>query len=307
MSDSLCLRLTRVIKTPRTKCFAVWTKPELLASYLASAPMTVSEATGEAHIGGEYRIALKGASADGKYVDAVVTGTYTEIVSDERITFTWKLLDDSRLETIVTVEFRDVEEGTELILTHSGFTNEESFARHGQGWETCLEKMGRSLDDTGYEFRVDENADKPGQADGYARTLSISAPCETVFDALATLDGPKDWWTPLVTGSAETGSTLRFDFQGVDGYTLMRVDHAVRPSSVQWTCVGATLLPDWIGTVIEFDLTERGPGGCELRFRHRGLTPALECFDLCESGWNYYLPSLKAYAETGQGTLVGGG
>ncbi len=43
-------------------------------------------------------------------------------------------------------------------------------------------------------------------------------------------------------------------------------------------------------------------GGTELRFRHVGLTPRLECFADCKSGWDHFIPtSLRAYVETGDG------
>jgi uncharacterized protein YndB with AHSA1/START domain len=40
----------------------------------------------------------------------------------------------------------------------------------------------------------------PAQALTYARRLSIRAPRERVFDAIATLDGPRHWWTTIDVG-----------------------------------------------------------------------------------------------------------
>ncbi|MDQ2874979.1 MAG: hypothetical protein M3Y33_09385 [Actinomycetota bacterium] len=37
-------------------------------------------------------------------------------------------------------------------------------------------------------------------------------------------------------------------------------------------------------------------------FRHEGLSPQLECYDMCRAGWDQYLPSLRDYLETGTGT-----
>jgi uncharacterized protein YndB with AHSA1/START domain len=45
----------------------------------------------------------------------------------------------------------------------------------------------------------------PARTGGYARRLAIRAPRERVFAAIATLDGPRHWWTTLVTGSAAPG------------------------------------------------------------------------------------------------------
>ena len=43
------------------------------------------------------------------------------------------------------------------------------------------------------------------QAEAYARQLTIQASRERVFDAIGTLDGPRHWWTTIVTGSAAAG------------------------------------------------------------------------------------------------------
>ena len=41
--------------------------------------------------------------------------------------------------------------------------------------------------------------------------------------------------------------------------------------------------------------------GCAVTFRHEGLTPQLECYDMCRAGWEQYVPSLRDYIETGTG------
>jgi hypothetical protein len=75
------------------------------------------------------------------------------------------------------------------------------------------------------------------EATAYARKLTIQQAREPVFDAIATPDGLRRWWTTTVTGSAAPGGTLRFGFAGLDEQILMRVD-AVRPlSALTWSCV----------------------------------------------------------------------
>jgi uncharacterized protein YndB with AHSA1/START domain len=142
-------------------------------------------------------------------------------------------------------------------------------------------------------------------AGGYASRVIVHASRERVFGALGTLDGPRGWWTPLVSGSAASGGELRFAFEGLDETIVMRVDVARRPSAVHWWCVDHTGHPEWVGTKLTFDFLERGPGQSELRFRHIGLVPELECYGVCERGWNSFLPSIVAYVEQGQGSPFG--
>jgi uncharacterized protein YndB with AHSA1/START domain len=72
----------------------------------------------------------------------------------------------------------------------------------------------------------------------YARRLTIGAARQRVFDAIATLDGPRHWWTTVVTGSAAAGGELRFGFAGLDEQIVMRVD-ALRPPG-GWVVVRGT-------------------------------------------------------------------
>lgn len=46
---------------------------------------------------------------------------------------------------MLTLEFRDFGDGTELILTHEHFVSEESRTNHGEGWASIMEKLGRVL------------------------------------------------------------------------------------------------------------------------------------------------------------------
>jgi len=63
----------------------------------------------------------------------------------------------------------------------------------------------------------------------YARRLIIHAERERVFDAIATVDGPRHWWTTKVTGSAAVCGELRFGFAGLDEQMVMRVSTNRRP------------------------------------------------------------------------------
>ena len=94
-----------------------------------------------------------------------------------------------------------------------------------------------------------------------------------MFDAIATVDGPRHWRTTKVTGSAAAGGKLRFGFAGLDEEMVMHVTTRRRPSAVAWSCVEHTRNSEWAGTLLEFRLAPRGPAQSELEFRH-GVLPA---------------------------------
>ena len=61
---------------------------------------------------------------------------------------------------------------------------------------------------------------------------------------------------------------------------------------------------EWLGTTVEFDIVPAG-SGTELRFRHAGLTPQLECWDACAAAWTSFMASIETFAKTGAGTPFG--
>jgi uncharacterized protein YndB with AHSA1/START domain len=137
----------------------------------------------------------------------------------------------------------------------------------------------------------------------YTKTLRIHAASDALFDALTTVAGLSAWWS-RVAGSGETGGELQF-FMNAPEPCVMRVDEAVRPTSVQWTVTACDFLPDWVGTRPTFTITAVDGETTELHFRHRGLTQELDCIEMCTRGWDHFLPSLRDYVETGSGSPLG--
>jgi uncharacterized protein YndB with AHSA1/START domain len=136
------------------------------------------------------------------------------------------------------------------------------------------------------------------EAPSYQKQIQFTKPPEAVFEALTAAAGVAGWWVPT-TGSGVEGGELRLTFPPGPG--VMRVDTAQPSSTVVWTVLVCDFLPDWVGTQIIFVLHPSKGGGTTLEFRHQGLTPQLECYEQCQQGWDYYLPSLRGYVETGAG------
>jgi uncharacterized protein YndB with AHSA1/START domain len=132
----------------------------------------------------------------------------------------------------------------------------------------------------------------------FESTRTVAAAPAAVLAALSSTGAVTSWWGPA-TGSAETGGTLVVSFMGGRQRIVMDVEPAFE-NRVVWTVRECPLTPEWIGTTIYFDVAEDGDGAM-LSFRHEGLTPELECFDMCHEGWTHFLSSLVSYAETGVG------
>lgn len=139
-TQALSLELVRHLKSDREKVFAAWTDPEQLRQWFGpSEKYEVRLAEVELRAGGRYRLALR--SPDG--ADVAVSGEYKEIVPGEKLVFTWRWdhSDEAFPDTLVCVELRDHDGGTEMHLTHSLFSEEKQVEMHTQGWIGCLERL----------------------------------------------------------------------------------------------------------------------------------------------------------------------
>jgi len=67
----------------------------------------------------------------------------------------------------------------------------------------------------------------------YRARVAFYASRERVFDAIATVEGVRRWWMPIVKGCAATGGELRLEFEGLDEQIVLRVADAQRPSLIQ--------------------------------------------------------------------------
>jgi uncharacterized protein YndB with AHSA1/START domain len=162
----------------------------------------------------------------------------------------------------------------------------------------------RQIHDT-IAFRPPGHEGPKAPETSYTSELRIDAPRSEVFTALTTPDGLTGWWSTSAEGSCAEGQTMVVGFAGVDETISFRTDGNVESARLVWTCIQHTGLPDWEGTEILFTLSPAGECGTKVNFIHRGLVPALECFDQCRRGWDSFLSSLVSFVEDGRGAPFG--
>jgi uncharacterized protein YndB with AHSA1/START domain len=145
VKENLSLQVTRMVKAKRYRVFDAWTKPELMHLWFAPGTMTVPHASADLRVGGAYRVEMQ---ADAE-VTHIVSGVYQEIVPNELLRFTWGWQGGPDSQSVVTVEFRDADGGTEVILTHERLPDAESRDKHQHGWISCLENLAGLFDRVG--------------------------------------------------------------------------------------------------------------------------------------------------------------
>lgn len=74
-----------------------------------------------------------------------LAGTYREIKAPERLVFTWQWQtapNNEMGETVVTVDFIEQGDATEIRLTDEGLPEGDPRDHHAQGWNGCFDCLG---------------------------------------------------------------------------------------------------------------------------------------------------------------------
>jgi uncharacterized protein YndB with AHSA1/START domain len=149
--ENIKLQLTRVFAAPRELVFKAWTDAKQFQQWFGAAACdggSLKSVKVDARVGGKYRLQVQ--KDDGEFFTTV--GIYREVKPPERLVFTWAFEKDGGgdefgevepPEMLVTIEFRARGKQTELILTHEKFASVESRDRHNEGWNRCLDSLGK--------------------------------------------------------------------------------------------------------------------------------------------------------------------
>lgn len=146
-SSGLTVHLARVLRAPPPVVFAACTEPEELAKWWGPRGFTSPSVEIDLRVGGSYRIAMQPPEGDLFYL----RGEFREIDAPKRLvyTFEWEDPDPDDQETVVTLTFGDVAEGTELVLDQGPFAVEARRALHEAGWTDGFDRLERSVSSLG--------------------------------------------------------------------------------------------------------------------------------------------------------------
>lgn len=135
------LEITRTINAPVEKVFRAWTDPDQLVQWFGCDQVSNVRVSQDLKVGGQYRI--DAACADGNM--SLVTGTFREIVPNQKLVYTWTNSSGEfpANDTVVSIEFFAKGSSTEIHLVHSNFALDKSAEGHTNGWQQSLDKLAR--------------------------------------------------------------------------------------------------------------------------------------------------------------------
>ena len=127
-------------------------------------------------------------------------------------------------------------------------------------------------------------------------------------EAIKKIGNIPGWWGVTFTGSTENQND-RFTVKMTgDSFFNFTVEELIPGKRVVWLVTDCYMpwysdKKEWTDTRLIFDLREKN-GETEINFKHEGLTPEVECYKDCESGWSHWIKtSLFSYLTTGEGSF----
>lgn len=145
------VQVRRIFSAPRHKVFEAWTKPEKLEMWMCrdSPQSLTSYSDFDVREAGGFR--LENRLSDGTVYKQWIG--YRELSPPLKLVLDWKWerfdatgkRDEGPYESLVTVEFQDRGNSTEVVLTHELLPTEELREGVHRGWNGCLDMLGRCL------------------------------------------------------------------------------------------------------------------------------------------------------------------
>ncbi len=135
------LTLVRRIKARPSVVFEALTTPEGISAWFGPDDGPVLIAETDMRVGGQFRVRFRTLNGN----EHETTGTYLEIVPPKRLAMSWRWMlgGGDPGESWVEFDLRQIPEGTELTLTHSGLVDKDSSGAHEKGWSGALGKLER--------------------------------------------------------------------------------------------------------------------------------------------------------------------
>lgn len=138
------IEIDRHFETDPESLFDYLTKPEHLTKWFAPSDTLTTEVYElDLRVGGHFQIAMIDNENDRRFV---LSGEYLEIVRPSRLVYLWHWKSEQVDEVSkVTIELVEESGGTNLVLCHDQFVDQDSCDKHAEGWNGCLTRLENAI------------------------------------------------------------------------------------------------------------------------------------------------------------------
>ena len=136
----------------------------------------------------------------------------------------------------------------------------------------------------------------------FSYSLSVKASAK---DALKKISEVDKWWAKNFKGKAAKLND-EFSVHFGDTFVDFKISEVIPEKKIVWLVTDCNLdwikdKKEWKGTECIWNLTEKD-GKTQIDFVHKGLTPEVECYKDCKTGWTGHLKnSLQKLIDEGKG------
>lgn len=125
----------------REAVFKAWTEPDSVKKWFRPGGdnVLILDVEMDVRVGGSYRLTMGYETGE----SWSIVGDYQEVEPPKKLVYTWSYEEPNMDigETLITVEFNDVGNSTEISLSHKRFSQEQARDAHLSGWEACFESL----------------------------------------------------------------------------------------------------------------------------------------------------------------------
>ncbi len=137
--ENFSLTMNRNFNHSKQDIYAAWTNRDALVSWFAPAKeFTTIVHQQELKFGGKYKIEMR----ESNRTSHVINGEYVALNSYDQIAFIreWES-DEQTVNSLVTIDLKEQQDITEMVLVHEKLSSQESVDMHSEGWTGCLRQL----------------------------------------------------------------------------------------------------------------------------------------------------------------------
>ena len=123
----------------------------------------------------------------------------------------------------------------------------------------------------------------------YHSSITAAISPGEAFDTIARVDA---WWAKNFEGrAADTGDTFTVRFG--DTWVNFEITGAIPEKKMVWQVTDCYLpfqkdTTEWNGTSVDWEISSENDT-TTISMTHIGLTPSVECYEVCNAGWNQHI------------------
>ncbi|MCY1012557.1 SRPBCC domain-containing protein [Nannocystis pusilla] len=141
------IEIVRVFDAPRELVFDSWIRAEHVREWFAPDGHTTTDCEVDARPDGSWRVEYR-SERGARFSER---GRFNEVSRPDRLSFTLTQVSESSAgpETVVTVTFAAVGNGTQVRFHQTGFESAQRRDGNAEGWNECFAKLGRHIATSG--------------------------------------------------------------------------------------------------------------------------------------------------------------